>query len=363
MNINPSEQILIKQIQKETYLLNTNNITRTEAYRQMYFNFPELHWSLLAHMVSRNGGWSMTDLKGDLIPLLLNPDKIKHFFLFLERCNALIFGDAYPQLRLYDESIRQGKNLFHLLPAFQVSSFMKPHWNQFWKDKNSQPLTIALIINEQHYIEKRVVQHPIFKAYVLDTLEFQAHALLQLTQIIFPYAPRFHIPFFSRDLKLAGSTLLHFDRIKDRIKIGKELYAILFGNKNVFEGVKRFAQEKTHSGSRADFWPYLYTSRSNSSPLSSTSDTYGKERLRGCKLKKNAPRFFSPELEEAWGNYSVSPPENDDWFNHHSVSKEDLQSIKKLNSFDMTPHYCLGLKKLELMAIAVQHFRDEERET
>jgi hypothetical protein len=359
MNLSPAEKVVVKQIKEDTNLLNKNNITRTEAYLKMYLSYPELHWAFLAHMVSRNGGWSMTDLKGDLIPHILGSEKIKHFFLFLERCNALIFQDAYPQLRLYDESIRQGKILFHLLPAFHVSRFMKPYWDSFLKDTKSQPLTIALIINEQNYIEKRVVQHPIFKRYVLDSLEFKTHALLQLTQIIFPYVPRIRIPFLSLDHKLAGSTLLHFDSLRERINIGKELYAILFKNKKVHEGITHFAKEKKHTGSRSDFWPHLYTFESTSN----TKDAYEKERLKGCHLIKGATPLYSPELEEAWGNYVVAPPELFDWYTHQSVTADDLKPAKKPTSFDMTLHYCLGLKKVELAALAIHHFKDKESET
>ena len=37
---------------------------------------------------------------------------------------------------------------------------MTPFWEQFWQDQSSSPLTVALIINEQNYIEGRVARHP-----------------------------------------------------------------------------------------------------------------------------------------------------------------------------------------------------------
>ena len=58
------EQLIINKIKIQTEQLNKNNVTRTRAYYQFYIQYPEIHWALLGHMVSRNGGWNMTDLKG-----------------------------------------------------------------------------------------------------------------------------------------------------------------------------------------------------------------------------------------------------------------------------------------------------------
>ncbi len=70
-------------ISQETSRHNRNNLTRTEAYRRIYSETPELHWALLAHLVSRNGGWNMTDLCGDLGSSLTAVDK-QALFSFLE---------------------------------------------------------------------------------------------------------------------------------------------------------------------------------------------------------------------------------------------------------------------------------------
>lgn len=64
--------MLIYNITEQTKQLNKNNVTRTRAYYQFYLQHPEIHWALLGHMVSRNGGWNMTDLKGDLYTRLLS---------------------------------------------------------------------------------------------------------------------------------------------------------------------------------------------------------------------------------------------------------------------------------------------------
>ena len=58
---------LLKKIKDETILFNKNNVTRTKAYLDFYIRHPEIHWVFLAHMVSRNAGWNMTDLKGGFL--------------------------------------------------------------------------------------------------------------------------------------------------------------------------------------------------------------------------------------------------------------------------------------------------------
>jgi hypothetical protein len=343
----PPEKKVIEYIQNQTKKHNLNNITRTEAYRQIYFSYPELHWAFLAHMVSRNAGWNMTDLKGELLPHILDTKQTKHFFRFLERSNALIFQDAYPQLLLYIESMKQQQNLSHLLPAFDVSRFMKPIWDEFWLKQNSQLLTIALIVNEQHYIEKRIVQHPLFQKYVFDTLAYKAQALFQLTQVIFPFTPKKILPFTSSRPKLAGQSIKEFSDINERINIGKKLYAILFGIKNVHQGALRFASKIPHSGSRADFWPHLYTKERDH-----LNENSKETRLIGCKLKKGSSPFFSPMLKEVWGNYPLLPPEKNDWYTDISSIKYLQEYIETPKIFDMTQTYCLGLNKLELVVNA-----------
>ena len=179
-----------QRILQQTQEHNRNNITRTKAYLDIYQRHPELHWALLAHMVSRNGGYNMTDLKGDLISRAMEAGEAEQFFQFLERANWLIFADAYPQLLLYEASRQAEQPLFHLLPYFSVSRFMHPIWERFWKTKDSSLLTLALIVNEQNFIEERVVQNPLYQP-VVESFEFKAQTLLSLTNVVFPYlAPK-----------------------------------------------------------------------------------------------------------------------------------------------------------------------------
>ncbi|MCY7784708.1 DUF2515 family protein, partial [Bacillus sp. S20C3] len=57
---------LLSLIERQTKTKNADNISRTNAYKAFYDRHPEIKWSLLASFVSRNAGWSMTDLKGSL---------------------------------------------------------------------------------------------------------------------------------------------------------------------------------------------------------------------------------------------------------------------------------------------------------
>ena len=129
----------------------------------------------------------MTDLRGDLLSRLMNEKTKQAFFSFLERGNWLIFQDAYPQFLLYEESMKRNKNLFYLLPYLNVSIFMEVIWNYFWEKRDCYILAIALVINEQSYLEKRIVQNPVYKEKVFHTLEFVLQDLLSFNHILFPF--------------------------------------------------------------------------------------------------------------------------------------------------------------------------------
>ncbi|MDF2961995.1 MAG: hypothetical protein K0S39_3730 [Paenibacillus sp.] len=342
-HLSAAEQALVRRIREDTAYHNRNNVTRTMAYWNLYRRHPELHWAFLAHMVSRNGGWSMTDLRGELLPYLLNEDQQGHVFTLLERANALIFHDAYPQLLLYAASRRMASPLFHLLSRLQISVFMRAVWELFWERSDSALLTEALIINEQHYIEQRIVQHPSYRKLVLDTLFFNAQSLLQLNQVVFPYAEK-------DGLRLAGLVLENFSNLAERIEVGKKLYAILFGIPVVYQGSHQFADSKPHTGSRTDYWPHLFTPVRQTPPVPRGQL---KEWLDGCKLRPGASRLYSPFLSHAWKNQTMDQPEPGDWYDKDSGSGLSFfSSVQPPFSFEMTHEYCFGLNKIELAVLA-----------
>ncbi len=339
------DEILLERILTQTDRDNRNNVTRTQAYWELYSELPELHWALLAHMVSRNGGWTMTDLKGDLLPRLLSCRQTEDLFLFLERANGLIFRDAFPQLLLYKESKRIGRPLFHLLPRFSVSRWMEPVWNQFWDTKDSVLLTVSLIINEQNYIEKRIIQNLVYKKSVLDTLMFKAQSLLQLNQVVFPFQQE------RLNSRLAGLILEDFSDLDERIEFGKKLYAILFGLPDVHRGVLQFARRTPHTGSRADYRPDLFACIRKA-----PHETKFQERLDGCKLNNGAEPFYSPRLAQAWKDRRMDAIEPGDWF-HNLKVLQHVRPIPVPFLFEMTGEYCLGLNKIELAILAGETLR------
>ena len=129
------EQLIINKIKIQTEQLNKNNVTRTRAYYQFYIQYPEIHWALLGHMVSRNGGWNMTDLKGIYIREFYQR-KINSYFFFFRKRELAYFPRCIPSILLYEQSVKRSQKLFHLLPHLNVSTFMETMWNDFWKTGN-----------------------------------------------------------------------------------------------------------------------------------------------------------------------------------------------------------------------------------
>jgi len=289
-------------------------------------------------MVSRNGGWNMTDLKGGFLSRLFSNKEQKSFFLFLERGNWLIFQDAYPQFLLYELSKQLNHNYFYLLPHLHVSLFMEVIWNYFLKEDDRFLLTIALIINEQSYLEQRVLQNPIFKKEVFNTLEFKIQDFFSMNHILFPYIE-------DERLMLAGETLQHFTSLHERILLGKRLYMILFKQKERLYMIEKWAVENQHTGSRKDYWPHIFHDIDEGIP-----ESRWKPKIRGCKLLPGSPRVYSPNLELAWKNIKHESAEIGDWYENWTV----VNYLSELNSeveWEIENDYCKTLERLELAAI------------
>jgi hypothetical protein len=329
------DEKLVKHITEETNLLNKNNVTRTKAYLNFYRRNPEIHWSFLAHMVSRNGGWNMTDLKGGLHSRLMDRSERESFFAFLERSNWLIFQDAYPQLLLYEECLKRKQRLFYLLPQFHISFFMECVWDLFWQERDSYILTLALIVNEQNYLESRVVQNPAYKT-VFSTVEFKMQDLLSMNHILFPYVK-------DGKVKLAGATVRQFESLHERILIGKKLYSHLFGSR--LEMAEKWAMANPHTGSRKDYWPQLFNSVDEGTP-----GFLLKPRLISCKLTPGSPRLYSPKLEFAWKDRKHEPAEPGDWYKD-AKDLSYLEGLTQTVDGEIESDYCKTLQKLDLAGI------------
>lgn len=340
LSLSAKEQKIVEHIKEKTFLLNQDNVERTRAYLEYYQKHTEIHWALLAHLVSRNAGWSMTDLKGELLPRLLSSKEQRDYFLFLERGNWLIFQDAYPQLLLYEESARQQTNLFHLLPHFHVSVFTQALWNQFWKAGDRELLAVGLIVNEQQHLEEQVMKNESYQNTVISTLSFALQELLALNQILFPCLGDV------RPLRLIGETVSHFASLAERIALGKRLYALLFRDSALLEAVYGWACGQPHTGSRKDFWPHLFHDVKESIP----GKPYQK-RVENCQLKAGGKRIYSPELRHAWKRVAQAMPVERDWYRDRSVLSY-LRISERAPSENMGEAYCRTLEKIELAVVA-----------
>ena len=185
-----------KKIKKIRDIANQNNIFRTFYYKEYWKDHPEVPWSFLAHLVSRNAGYQMSDADRfqRLIGIfhfdtgtLYGQLSVKHmvgFFGFLETGNFLIFRDVYPALeayRLAKQFPGHSHELFDMLnPEFDVDLFMVNRWRSFYQlarnnnwssewandwmatpegQSDIQRHTFALITNEQNQIHDRLILH------------------------------------------------------------------------------------------------------------------------------------------------------------------------------------------------------------
>ncbi|GER68051.1 hypothetical protein BpJC7_20950 [Weizmannia acidilactici] len=239
---------------------------------------------------------------------------------------------------LYHESMRQGRPLFHLLPYLHVSFFMEAVWQDYWTFRDNALLAIAMVVNEQSYLEKRVVKNAKYQKEVLNTIEFKLQDMFLFNQILFPYEE-------GGGLQLAGQTLHAFGSLEERILLGKRLYMILFGNMERHGRIENWARRHPHTGSRKDYWPEIFNNIHEGLP--------GKYqlKLKACKLKPGAARIYSPELEYAWKNVSHPEAEPGDWYKSWDVA-DMLGPLHEPVQGEIFREYCKTLEKLELAVLA-----------
>lgn len=197
---------------------------------------------------------------------------------------------------------------------------MKPLWEHFWETGDAALLTVALIINEQQYIQLRVIEHPFFRTHVLSSWPFIAEQWLGFNDVLIPLAR-------GRRIALAGTTVRDFADVHHRIHIGKTLYSLLLFDAHLFRRAYRFARRVPHSGSRADFWPQSFTA------------TYDKRRL------------YSPRLEAAWPDLVHSFDDRRDWFTDNAMMQA-LETLPLPASGEMTGRYKRHLAMMKAAAIA-----------
>jgi len=251
-----NEQLLVETIKKETNYFNIDNISRTDAYFRFYNQHPDIHWALLASMVSRNAGWNMCDLEGIWFQQLLQEETRKRLYSTYEKANRLIFQDAFPQLLLYHYSKKMNKAKFHLLKYFHVSSFMEGEWDYFWEYRDYQRLLISLIINEQHVIHKPVICHPYFQKKVFQTFIFLFQDWFHFSSILLPTCSG----------NIYGASVNGFKSVHKRINLGKRIASILF-DESLYPSFYKFASKTVHTGSRYDYECYFMKGKKRDTPF------------------------------------------------------------------------------------------------
>lgn len=313
--LNLDEEEIINSINRLTVKNNADNISRTVAYQDYFFRMKEIEWSFLAGMVSRNAGYNMTDLENSRFKNGIDKKQRNRLFITYERSNWIIFSDAFPQLLLFEYSIKLKKPLFYLLKYFSVSIFMEIEWEKYWTDRKKERLVYALIINEQNMIEHPVIQDAYFKSNVFDTISYKLQEQLRLTHVIFPTLTG----------ELYGMSIFNFQELGNRIKIGKQLYSILF-LQSLNELFFEYALKVPHSGSRNDYEQIVGISNSNNPKL---REVYP---IIPHKRTKNDDWFMNNSVPSDWFKRELYTTEQN--FKEVFLSKIDLlNSLLKVKSF------------------------------
>ncbi|MFD2445819.1 DUF2515 family protein [Bacillus sp. CGMCC 1.16607] len=279
-----TDKKIVNVIKQLTLHHNKDNLSRTEAYFNYFKSYPEIKWSFLASMVSRNSGYNMCDLEGEYFSNLLDPSFRKLLYLTYERANWLIFQDIFPQLMIYKYSTKFKRPLFHLMEYFQVSDFIQNEWEHYWDKRDENRLLTALIINEQNVIHKPVIKHPIYKNSVFHSFIFQMEDWFHFSCVLFPTC----------EGKVYGASVNGFRKVDKRIDLGKRLANILF-QPQLFPDFFVFAEKQTHTGSRYDYERYFSKKNYRKTPYLRTAFPIISHHLHNkvdWSLKKKVPHSW-----------------------------------------------------------------------
>lgn len=226
---------------------------------------------------------------------------------------------------------------------------MTPFWERFWMDRSSSLLTVALIINEQNYIEGRVVRHPYFRQNVLKHPSLRLYEMSRLNQVIFPLgSSNCRHDLFKESIlplrPLTGITMNHFADPSARIKAGKTLYAMLFGYDAVYQGVLQFVHCSPHLGSREEYWPALFTCRRKDALDAPNEST----ELLQWEWLPEGNRLYSPRLGQVWRDTEYEPIPRYDWFFQEPTMLRHLTKPVRPFLFDMTHAHRSGLERTSM---------------
>ncbi|PYZ94552.1 hypothetical protein CR194_03190 [Salipaludibacillus keqinensis] len=308
---------ILKTVRKLTAKNNVDNVARTDSYQQFYDSYPEIRWAYLASFVSRNAGWSMSDLLSHSLVEMLSKEWRRRLFISLERANWLIFSDAYPQLMIYQFSQKIGKPLFDLLSFFDVSKWMMQQWWVFWYDRNEDQLMKALIINEQHVIEKPVIRAPFFRDVLFHRPSYEWQERLHFSVVIFP----------SICGEIYGISVDHFTDVKKRVELGGKLAWLLF-HSPVREEIREYFQDTLYTGNRSIDIPEITHEKDINLPLRICYPMihHGDNKRRDWSLSDE----FEPDLLLRRKNKVPRRYQITDWYQH---KQHQIHTAAKLSSY------------------------------
>ena len=210
--------------------LNRDNVTRTAAYLEFYGHTVEREardrpWLLMAHLVSRNAGYLMSDLARPRAGVPV--DALRELFLFLERANFLIFADAWEHV------LRALAGLPH---DARTPRFMRDAWARELATPDERRLVLDLVHNEQHFIERRVVHAPRFE------MARQMVAFIEASGREKPIA----LPLSAVEIRVGG-----FADIVKRIDTGRRIFDEVLADRDRRRAIYEWALAHPHTGDRA----------------------------------------------------------------------------------------------------------------
>jgi len=257
---------------------NRDNVSRTASYLELYAlareNGVEMPWVLMAHLVSRNAGYLMTDLGVALREPdnVFTPDATRELFCFLERANFLIFHDAWHHL------------LHHLLGRTsalgdETPRFMREAWRRYERSAPrgidaalERSLVLDLVNNEQNLIEMRVVHHRRFD---------RARAMVAFFEGVGREAP-IVLPSTSERIVVGG-----FAKLERRIDTGRRIFDAVLADRARRDEIFSWAMAHPHTGSRS-----TYTTKTRHA--STLRDVWPHDRVRALGVHE------PPEDDPRW---------------------------------------------------------------
>ncbi len=238
---------------------NVDNVARTQSYLELYAwtreHGVELPWLFMAHLVSRNAGYLMTDLARRIAAMRgaeghdndpTMTGAMENLFVLLERANFLIFWDAWHHVG----AVLAGE--LDTLASPRTPRFMIDAWQRHHTAPDERTLVLDLVHNEQHLIEHRAVHHPELGAGL--RLMFLIEASGKDRPLVFPAAD-------APDIRAR-----RFAEVDQRIAVGRRIFDEVLADRARRDAMFAWAMAHPHTGSRGiyggpdgpgvrDVWP------------------------------------------------------------------------------------------------------------